>query len=356
MSRDALDFDLDALIGEARDELGEAIADELEVVTPDFPAIVEELARRGEAVASEAPPLTEDWGADAPTRSDADDPLASLLGEARQEIEADIAARRLLPIADAAPAATVEAPPRRLRWLGAALMIAAAVLLVWGLEPLLARPLTQGAAPSAAQWAEQGEADGGQASARDDDEAAAGKARRRRARSPVQEDRDPASDADVEADAPAPEALAGPEEPASDDADATEADTDTAAEAPTRRRRPSLDDLEAEAEALWRAGERAAAERTLRAIIRRAGDSRRADLAYGDLFTITRQLYGREREAAVWREYLARFPRGDYADDARAGLCRRETDADAVRCWGRYLADFPAGLHRAEATRATEAP
>ncbi|MCA9663210.1 MAG: hypothetical protein KC486_33060, partial [Myxococcales bacterium] len=135
-----------------------------------------------------------------------------------------------------------------------------------------------------------------------------------------------------------------------------EADTDTAAEAPTRRRRPSLDELEAEAEALWRAGERAAAERTLRAIIRRAGDSRRADLAYGDLFTITRQLYGREREAAVWREYLARFPRGDYADDARAGLCRRETDADAVRCWGRYLADFPTGLHRAEATRATEAP
>jgi hypothetical protein len=352
MSRDALDFDLDALIGEARDELGEAIADELEVVTPDFPAIVEELARRGVAASDVAPQLTPRWGADAPTRCEADDPLASLLGEARQEIEADIAARRLLPVPDAAPATIVEARPRRLRWLGAALMIAAAVLLVWGLEPLLAQPLTQGAAPSAAQWAEQGEADGGQASARDDDDAAPSKARRRRPREHVQEDMEPASDdiVETEADAEAPDALEA-------EAEALEtAETDAAAEAPARRRRPSLDALEAEAEALWRAGDRAGAERTLRTIIRRAGDSRRADLAYGDLFTITRQLYGREREAAVWREYLARFPRGDYADDARAGLCRREIDADAARCWSRYLTDFPGGLHRAEGTRATEAP
>ncbi|MCA9634570.1 MAG: hypothetical protein KC420_00860 [Myxococcales bacterium] len=69
---------------------------------------------------------------------------------------------------------------------------------------------------------------------------------------------------------------------------------------------------------------------------------------------MTRQLHGRAREAAVWEEYLRRFPRGRYADDARAGLCRRADDADASECWRRYLEAFPRGTHRAEAERSSE--
>ncbi|MEZ4449501.1 MAG: hypothetical protein R3B09_08475 [Nannocystaceae bacterium] len=114
--------------------------------------------------------------------------------------------------------------------------------------------------------------------------------------------------------------------------------------------------LEREVEARWRAGDLAGAERALRSIIRDVHDRRRVDLAYGDLFTITRQLHGREREAAVWREYLRRYPRGHYADDARAGLCRRAEGEALAPCWDRYLADFPAGAHRAEAERERGAP
>ncbi|MEZ4384269.1 MAG: hypothetical protein R3A79_23245 [Nannocystaceae bacterium] len=370
-ARGPLDATLDALVGDARDELAAAIDAELEVVAPDFAAIVEELARRGEAVADEVPALRPAWGAEPPTRGAADDPLAALLGEARQEIEADVAARRLLPLPDAptpapSPAAAIEAPPRRLRWLGAALMIAAAVLLIWGLEPLLARPLSQGAAPSAAQWSEEGAAEGGRASARDDaEDAPAGKARRRGSpvRSDLQEvaaddDQENAAALDADAAAAAPESAPKPAPEAEPAAPAELVDGEHPAEPPARRRRPTLDELEAEAEALWRAGDRVGAEATLRTIIRRAGDGRRADLAYGDLFTITRQLHGREREAAVWREYVARFPRGRYADDARAGLCRREAGASAAACWRRYQGDFPAGTHTDEAARATasEAP
>jgi hypothetical protein len=115
---------------------------------------------------------------------------------------------------------------------------------------------------------------------------------------------------------------------------------------------PTLEELDAAAHASWRAGDLAKAEQLFRRLAKRAGDDRLGDLAYGDLFTLARQTRSPAKEAALWREYLERFPRGRFADDARGGLCRRADGAAQVECWQRYLEDRPDGAHRAQAQRA----
>lgn len=110
--------------------------------------------------------------------------------------------------------------------------------------------------------------------------------------------------------------------------------------------------LDDEAQRLWAAGELEAAGEAFRAIIKLAGRTRHADLAYGDLFTLTHQRKDESTELALWHEYLRRFPSGRFADDARAGLCRRGPADDRASCWRAYLADFPTGVHRRSAERA----
>jgi hypothetical protein len=124
-----------------------------------------------------------------------------------------------------------------------------------------------------------------------------------------------------------------------------------------RSRRPAAPlalTLEQEAQALWERGELAAAERKLREVLR-LPDARRAELAYGDLFALTRQMYGADRQVDVWRAYLGRFPRGRFAEDARAGLCQRAAPDDQPACWRAYLEHHPHGAHR-ERARAGAAP
>lgn len=118
---------------------------------------------------------------------------------------------------------------------------------------------------------------------------------------------------------------------------------------------PTLEELDAAAHAAWRAGDLAEAERLFRRLAKRAGTDRLGDLAYGDLFTLARQTKSPAKEAALWREYLERFPRGRSADDARGGLCRRAEGDAQVECWRRYLDDRPDGAHRAQAQRAVAA-
>src|SRR5690606_2792537 len=107
-----------------------------------------------------------------------------------------------------------------------------------------------------------------------------------------------------------------------------------------------------EAEARWQAGDLAGAEALYREIIAVGRGGRAADLAYGDLFSLVRQRHGGEAEVALWREYLQVFPRGRYADDARAGLCRRADAGARADCWRRYLEDLPQGVRRRQAARA----
>lgn len=122
-----------------------------------------------------------------------------------------------------------------------------------------------------------------------------------------------------------------------------------------KRAEPTLEELDAAAHAAWRAGDLPEAERLFRRLAKRAGKDRLGDLAYGDLFTLARQTSAPTKEAALWREYLARFPKGRFADDARAGLCRRTSGAAQIECWQQYLDDMPSGAHRAQAERAVGA-
>lgn len=109
--------------------------------------------------------------------------------------------------------------------------------------------------------------------------------------------------------------------------------------------------IDAEAHAAWKARDYAKAEDRFEALIELAGSSRLADLAYGDLFTLARRRGDAGRERALWTRYLSRFPEGRFADDARAGLCRRAGADSRVECWREYLDDFPAGSFRAQAER-----
>lgn len=137
------------------------------------------------------------------------------------------------------------------------------------------------------------------------------------------------------------------------------ADSEIAATEPTssglsrssqRASQPAKDTLRAwseEANALWRAGDLAGAERRFEKVVGLGGRSMLSELAWGDLFAIARQLGDEGRRVKHWGNYLRRFPRGRYADDARAGLCRLA--ATPSRCWRSYLEDFPHGSYRAEA-------
>lgn len=125
------------------------------------------------------------------------------------------------------------------------------------------------------------------------------------------------------------------------------------ADEPTRKAPPrkTLDELEALAHQRWTDGDLAGAESALRRVIARAGRGRRADLAFGDLFAVVRAKSGPDAEAREWSRYLERFPRGRFADDARAGLCRRASGSQRAQCWGDYLKAHPTGAHARQARR-----
>jgi hypothetical protein len=112
-----------------------------------------------------------------------------------------------------------------------------------------------------------------------------------------------------------------------------------------------LDELEARAQGLWKAGDLTGAEKLLREVIRRARKGVRVELAYGDLFAIARQRGGASAQVAVWREYLRRSPDGRFADDVQAGLCRHAPSADVADCWADYLRARPKGAHAKEARK-----
>lgn len=152
---------------------------------------------------------------------------------------------------------------------------------------------------------------------------------------------------------PAPAAVEAGSGPARDEAPAT---SNRGAAAPTRPRpatTAALQRLDAEAQRRWRAGDLAGAEALFLEIVDAGGRTSYAELAFGDLFTLASQLGDTRREQQRWRRYLARFPRGRFADDVRAWQCRRAAANAANECWQRYLEDWPEGTYRAEARRAT---
>ena len=111
--------------------------------------------------------------------------------------------------------------------------------------------------------------------------------------------------------------------------------------------------LDREAQVLWQQGQFQGAADKFAEIVQRAPGSGAAEAAYGDLFALERRLGG--DAVSLWRAYLRQFPRGRYADDARAGVCRREPEAGRGECWTDYLATHPDGAHRREAEQVTQA-
>lgn len=352
---DDQDDQLDRWIGEARERIETDIARERTRVVPDFAAMVALAHERApqdvpSAWVSEAELLAP--VVDLRTReSEAllpDDELDALLGEAREQAERDVAARRLEPIPSFVPPPSLAQPGARRRSTLVVVGLAAAALigLAFALPSLFDRFVdaarSEATNKNQAEFQERGE---GPESAelapprmeRSDSSAAHGEA--------IAVPEPSASPADVdEVSEPAPRART------KSDAAKSDAGKTPALEGPSLDERvAALDD---EAQRRWAAGELEAAEEAFRAIIKLAGTRRHADLAYGDLFTLTRQRKDEAAELALWREYLERFPQGRFADDARAGVCRRGPADARERCWQAYLNDFPSGVHRRAAERA----
>ena len=63
--------------------------------------------------------------------------------------------------------------------------------------------------------------------------------------------------------------------------------------------------------------------------------------AFADRFGLARARHDASSQRRLWQAYLERFPRGSFADDARAGLCRSEPEPARGACWARYLEAAP---------------
>ena len=353
----AVDRNLDALdvLGdEARAMLDEEIARELRDVSPDFVAVIEAAHARDpkrvpRAMLDEALALAPivPLGSESSQRISVRDhaELSALAAEVRGEIDAELAALRRrgfppVPVPSARPVTTLAS---RRKWLWGTVAAAAAVLLAVASPMLATRLATSQGDPNQASFRERS-ADSSQAAEREEPTPAP-----RRTTAP--------------APAPAPAVLPEPEpvptpEPVQDTAEPEQAPVPKARKSrtPAITLGEQLRTLDAEAEAAWQSGDYAGAEARFRQIVALSPGSRAADLSYGDLFTLARQRSGPEQEKALWREYLAAFPRGRYADDARAGLCRRGEPEERPACWQQYLTDFPTGVHRSQASRALDDP
>jgi hypothetical protein len=121
---------------------------------------------------------------------------------------------------------------------------------------------------------------------------------------------------------------------------------------PRSSRQDALRELDERAAARLAAGDDAGAEALYRQLVRQGGRSSLVELAYGDLFMLVHRRGDRRAKVGLWNEYLGKFPRGRFADDARAGLCRTAAADARASCWQRYLDDFPGGAYHREAARA----
>ncbi|HWB74548.1 MAG TPA: hypothetical protein VG755_06325, partial [Nannocystaceae bacterium] len=129
-------------------------------------------------------------------------------------------------------------------------------------------------------------------------------------------------------------------------------------EEPPRVKRSNIEErlraLADEAEAALGRGELQRADELLAKLVAIGGRHRLVELAYGDRFTIAHRRGIIGEQTKLWRAYLQRFPRGRFADDARAGLCRHAQPDARASCWQRYLDEFPSGAYQAAARRGLE--
>lgn len=344
--------DLDDIVDAAATDLAEAMRRDL--LAPDFAAVVAEAHARDPkrvpaaalAEVRELAPVAQlrrDASGKVPAREQAE--FAALLAAARAEIDHDCAAVRAAGPPPVPVPKDRHARARAWMWLAAAAAVAA---LAFGVRPLLTRG--QGGPDTALQAPFQDQA----SPSRHEVAPAPAPTRVERAR-PGAVPTTPANEPEVPAEAAPPVAVV---EDVPRDMPEKTGVKEQPEKGPVRPRGESpverLRRLDGEAEAKWEAGDLAGAEALYRQIVALAPGSRAADLAYGDLFSLVRQRHGGDEEVALWRTYLQAFPRGRYADDARAGLCRRADEGQRASCWRDYVTDFPNGVHRHQATRVLE--
>jgi len=163
---------------------------------------------------------------------------------------------------------------------------------------------------------------------------------RRRAAAPPSEP-DPARLDEPEVDDPEPEPVI---------LDEPEPEPEPEPEARHSRTRPTkaqrLAALDQAARVAWRAGDLTEARKQFEALVRAGGKRRAADIAYGDLFSVARQLGDDAALRGYWTRYAKSFPRGMFIDEARAGLCRTAKASKQRACWEAYLRDRPKGTYR----------
>ena len=117
-----------------------------------------------------------------------------------------------------------------------------------------------------------------------------------------------------------------------------------------RSRESRLRALDRQARELWKQGKIDRAQENFQRLTKIGGRTKLAELAFGDLFAITREYSEPKRMRALWTQYLRKFPNGVFSQDARAGLCRiRQSGKQMQACWHEYLQKHPSGAHYQEA-------
>lgn len=351
-SREDLELEQDRALDDFLDAAAEE-ADGEAVDRPSFGAVLERARRLDPGLVPALPPLGTSSAAPLEPAVLAA-ALAPFVAAARAEAELDVARLE----SHAPPGLPRVGSPRVTRWIAVAgtLVAAAAILLLWGLFDA-ERMLQADASRDDHQAMDRVDAERRVLEAETGGDALGAPLRKPRRARPGEASR---VESPALPDEPAPlEPIEPPsqipDEPAPLEPETVPNETPPAAPrggaAPADRSRDALRRLDRTAAERLTAGDAAGAEQAYRALVRRGGRSSLAELAYGDLFTLVHRRGDPQAQRVLWSEYLRKFPRGRFADDAQAGLCRQTKGERARECWARYLDQFPTGAYHRQAER-----